>query len=55
VEGIEDIIPKLQEDVVPMERSLTFQQLLSRTNEIENFDTHFGPKIDFGLVGLERC
>jgi hypothetical protein len=46
VEGLEDIIPELQADDVPMERGLTFQQLVSSTIEIENSDTHYALRGD---------
>jgi hypothetical protein len=46
VEGLEDIIPELQVDDVPMERGLTFQQLVSSTIEIENSNTHYALRGD---------
>jgi hypothetical protein len=46
VEGLEDIIPELQADDVPMERGLTFQQLVSSTIEIENSGTHYALRGD---------
>jgi hypothetical protein len=42
VEGLEDIIPEFQVGVVPLERGLSFEDLLTSTTEIENSDTHFG-------------
>jgi hypothetical protein len=46
VEGLEDIIGDLQVGAVPMQRGLTFQDLITGTSEILNSDTHFNLRGD---------
>jgi hypothetical protein len=41
VPGLEDIITDLQRDVEPLERSLSLDNLIASTKEIENVDTHY--------------
>jgi hypothetical protein len=42
VERLENIISELQEDVLPFQRGLAFDQLVTSTIELENEDTHYG-------------
>ena len=42
VEGLEDIMPELQGDAIPFQRSLAFDDLLTTTIEIENINAHYG-------------
>jgi hypothetical protein len=46
VEGLEDIIAELQQDAEPLNRGLSFQELLAGTIELENRDTHFNLRGD---------
>jgi hypothetical protein len=46
VEGLEDIIAELQQDAEPLNRGLSFQELLVGTIELENRDTHFNLRGD---------
>ena len=46
VEGLDDLIPELMEGAVPLERGLTFDNLVSSTIAIENADTHFSLRGD---------
>jgi hypothetical protein len=46
VEGLEDIIAELQQDTEPLNRGLSFQELLAGTIELENRDTHFNLRGD---------
>ena len=46
VEGLDDLIPELMEGAVPLERGLTFDNLVSSTIAIENVDTHFSLRGD---------
>jgi hypothetical protein len=46
IEGLQDIITELQQDVPPLRRGLSFQELLAGTIELENRDTHFNLRGD---------
>jgi hypothetical protein len=46
VDGLEDIISELHEGNVPMQRGLAFEELVTKTREITNPDTHFGLRGD---------
>lgn len=42
VEGLNNIIGELHDGIVPMQRDLSFDELVTTTMEIENVDIHFG-------------
>jgi hypothetical protein len=46
VEGLEDIIAELQQDAEPLNRGLSFQELLAGSIELENSDTYFNLRSD---------
>jgi hypothetical protein len=46
VQGLEYIISELEGNVLPMQRGLTFDQLVRSTIELENEDTHYGRRGD---------
>ncbi len=46
IEGLDDIVGELQVGNVPLERGLSFEQLLTSTTEIADVDTHYGLRGD---------
>ena len=46
VERLDDIIGDLHEGNVPMQRGLSFDELVTSTMDIANADTHFGLRGD---------
>jgi hypothetical protein len=46
VQGLENVLGAAFDDNVPMERGLTFDQLLEYTRKIENEDMHYSLRRD---------
>lgn len=46
VEGLNNVIGELHDGINPMQRDLSFDELVTNTMEIENVDTHFGLRGD---------